>query len=167
MLSIRKTATQWETYVSLILRDPMILFYINSLIASAGMNSTLLVYKSYKSLELGKTFWFLRGVAELSAYWYKTQVFTACCDKGPLCLEGFFMRSMRHEILLVFLGNINICQKSVFLKKRSWQTAIRTTSLWGPGSSKEWEFSGQKTLVRQQKTCLWLAVVVQDMENCM
>lgn len=56
MLSIRKTATQWETYVSLILRDPMILFYINSLIASAGMNSTLLVYKSYKSLELGKTF---------------------------------------------------------------------------------------------------------------
>lgn len=90
MLSIRKTATQWETYISLILRDPMILFYINSLIASAGMNSTLLVYKSYNSLELGKSFWFLRGVAELSAYQYKTQVFTACSGKGPLCLEFFF-----------------------------------------------------------------------------
>lgn len=39
MLSIRKPATQWKTY-SPILRDPVILFCINSLIIPVGMNFT-------------------------------------------------------------------------------------------------------------------------------
>lgn len=44
----------------------MIVFYINSLIIPAEISSTLQVYQNYKSLELGRGFWFLSGEAELS-----------------------------------------------------------------------------------------------------